>query len=97
MRPCYFRYGYDIALPLQARVLFHSLRQVPSHHRKYLATFKVWGQRPGGKEVMRDASSVRVVIYLIASCLASIAIKGSQETCRSISESGDDPVLRSVS
>lgn len=41
MRPCYFRYGYDIALPLRARAFFYSLRNTPPDKRKYFATFKV--------------------------------------------------------
>eukprot|EP00904_Undaria_pinnatifida_P003028 jgi/Undpi1/12726/HiC_scaffold_6.g02394.m1 len=40
MRPCYFRYGYDIALPLRARAFFYSLRNTPPDKRKYFATFK---------------------------------------------------------
>ncbi|CAM9874817.1 unnamed protein product, partial [Laminaria digitata] len=41
MRPCYFRYGYDIALPLRARAFFYNLRGIAPQDRKYFATFKV--------------------------------------------------------
>lgn len=41
MRPCYFRYGYDIALPLRARAFFYNLRSIAPQDRKYFATFKV--------------------------------------------------------
>ncbi|CAM9982432.1 unnamed protein product, partial [Pylaiella littoralis] len=40
MRPCYFRHGYDIAVPLQAQKLFYGLRKFPPQDRKYFATFK---------------------------------------------------------
>lgn len=43
MRPCYFRYGYDIAVPLQAHKLFHGLRKLAPQNRKYFATFKARG------------------------------------------------------
>ena len=41
MRPCYFRYGYDIALPLRAKAFFYNLRGTAPQDRKYFATFKV--------------------------------------------------------
>lgn len=41
MRPCYFRYGYDIAIPLPAKTVFHSMRDTAPQDRKYFATFKV--------------------------------------------------------
>ncbi|CAM9861341.1 unnamed protein product [Ectocarpus sp. 12 AP-2014] len=40
MRPCYYRHGYDVAVPLRARKLFHSLRKIAPRDRKYFATFK---------------------------------------------------------
>lgn len=40
MRPCYYRHGYDVAVPLRARKLFHSLRKIAPRDRKYSATFK---------------------------------------------------------
>ncbi len=40
MRPCYFRYGYDIAVPLRARKLYPRLKDIPPLDRKYFATFK---------------------------------------------------------
>lgn len=41
MRPCFFRYGYDIAVPLRADKLIDGLRDTPPLGRKYFATFKV--------------------------------------------------------
>lgn len=41
MRPCYFRYGYDIAIPLPVKKVFHKPRDAASQDRKYFATFKV--------------------------------------------------------
>ena len=41
MRPCYFRYGYDIAIPLLAKSTFQNLRDTAPQDRKYFATFKV--------------------------------------------------------
>lgn len=46
MRPCYFRYGYDIALPLRARKLYPRLRDIAPLDRKYFATFKASGAFP---------------------------------------------------
>eukprot|EP00752_Nemacystus_decipiens_P008218 g7348.t1 len=40
MRPCYFRYGYDIAVPLPAGSWFATLRDTAPQDRKYFATFK---------------------------------------------------------
>lgn len=40
MRPCYYRHGYDIAVPLRARKLFHRLRKIAPRDREYFATFK---------------------------------------------------------
>ncbi|CAM9492023.1 unnamed protein product [Laminaria digitata] len=40
MRPCYFRYGYDIAIPLLAKSTFNTLRSIAPQDRKYFATFK---------------------------------------------------------
>ncbi|CAM9123001.1 unnamed protein product [Ectocarpus sp. 6 AP-2014] len=40
MRPCYYRHGYDIAMPLPARRLVERLREVAPQDRKYFATFK---------------------------------------------------------
>lgn len=41
MRPCYYRQGFDIALPLRARKMYHGLRRIAPQDRKYFATFKV--------------------------------------------------------
>ena len=42
MRPCYFRYGYDIAVPLRAyKVASDELRNTAPLDRQYFATFKV--------------------------------------------------------
>ncbi|CAN0565564.1 unnamed protein product [Ectocarpus sp. 12 AP-2014] len=40
MRPCYYRHGYDIAMPLPARRPVERLREVAPRDRKYFATFK---------------------------------------------------------
>ncbi|CAM9463743.1 unnamed protein product [Laminaria digitata] len=40
MRPCYFRYGYDIAIPLLAQVIFDDMTGIAPQDRKYFATFK---------------------------------------------------------
>lgn len=41
MLPCYYRQGYDIALPLPPRKKFLDIKSTPSLRRKYFATFKV--------------------------------------------------------
>ncbi|CAN0075141.1 unnamed protein product, partial [Ectocarpus sp. 4 AP-2014] len=40
MRPCYYRHGYDIAMPLPARRPVERLREVAPRDRTYFATFK---------------------------------------------------------
>ena len=41
MRPCYFRYGYDITIPLLASSFFYDVTDTAPQDRKYFATFKV--------------------------------------------------------
>ena len=41
MRSCYFRYGYDIAIPLPATSAFHTISPTAPRDREYFATFKV--------------------------------------------------------
>lgn len=41
MRPCYYREGHDIPVPLPAKRDFTMLRDVPAPNRKYVVTFKV--------------------------------------------------------
>lgn len=41
MRPCYYREGHDIPVPLPAKQDFTMLRDVPPSNRKYVLTFKV--------------------------------------------------------
>lgn len=40
MRPCYFRHGFDIAVPIRAWTLLSGLRKIAPRDRKYFATFK---------------------------------------------------------
>lgn len=42
-RTCYYRSGYDFALPLTTRVTFLELSSIPPNERKYFLTFKVSG------------------------------------------------------
>ncbi len=58
MRPCYFRHGFDIAVPLRARRLFSGLRNIAPLDRKYFATFKASSPAPifrKGFEVVGDS------------------------------------------
>lgn len=58
MRPCYFRYGYDIAIPLLAKSIFHNMPGIAPQDRKYFATFKVSSYPCGtqGTYSTRDSS-----------------------------------------
>lgn len=45
MQARYFRYGYDIAVPLPLKVNFEHLALISAHRRKYFVTFKVRNPR----------------------------------------------------
>ena len=54
MRPCYFRFGYDVAVPLPTWKRFYTFRNIAPQDRKYFATFKA---------SKRKAKSVVVVVF----------------------------------
>lgn len=44
MHTCYYRSGYDFAVPLRHKLEFSNIRQIAPWHRKYFLTVKVTGR-----------------------------------------------------